>query len=85
MSGGVLPMRLAVVIESFDLAAGGNERSTQQMMDELVARGHDVTLIAGACSNTTAALLEAQGVGGSSFVGAAFVFGTSAFGLRSIR
>ncbi|MEE9405055.1 MAG: glycosyltransferase family 4 protein [Algisphaera sp.] len=63
MSGGVLPMRLAVVIESFDLAAGGNERSTQQMMDELVARGHDVTLIAGACSNTTAALLEAQGVG----------------------
>lgn len=44
------PMRLAVVIESFNPAAGGNERSTQQIMQELVKRGHDVTLITGCCT-----------------------------------
>lgn len=43
-------MRLAVVIESFNPAAGGNERSTQQIMHELVKRGHSVTLITGCCS-----------------------------------
>ncbi|MEM6854947.1 MAG: glycosyltransferase family 4 protein [Planctomycetota bacterium] len=54
LSGGLaeeLPgaMRLAVVIESFNPATGGNERSTQQIMQELVTRGHDVTLITGCC------------------------------------
>lgn len=44
-----LPLRIAVVIESFNPAAGGNERSTQQIMNELVERGHDVTLITGCC------------------------------------
>lgn len=43
-------MRIAVVIESFNPAAGGNERSTQQIMRELVKRGHDVTLITGCCT-----------------------------------
>ncbi|MBB6430935.1 glycosyltransferase family 4 protein [Algisphaera agarilytica] len=43
-------LRLAVVIESFNPAAGGNERSTQQIMQELVKRGHSVTLITGCCS-----------------------------------
>ncbi|MEO0514483.1 MAG: glycosyltransferase family 4 protein [Planctomycetota bacterium] len=43
-------MRLAVVIESFNPAAGGNERSTQQIMQELVKRGHDVTLVTGCCT-----------------------------------
>ena len=42
-------MRLAVVIESFNPAAGGNERSTQQIIQELATRGHDVTLITGCC------------------------------------
>ena len=41
-------MRIAVVIESFDPRAGGNERSTAQILDELSRRGHDVTLITGA-------------------------------------
>lgn len=42
-------MRVAVVIESFNPAAGGNERSTDQIVRELVTRGHEVTLITGAC------------------------------------
>ena len=42
-------MRIAVVIESFDPAAGGNERSTRQILGELVGRGHAVTLITGHC------------------------------------
>lgn len=52
------PLRLAVVIESFNPAAGGNERSTQQIVRELVKRGHDVTLITGCC----AAVNEPEGV-----------------------
>lgn len=51
-------MRLAVVIESFNPAAGGNERSTQQIMQELVKRGHAVTLVTGCC----AAANEPEGV-----------------------
>ncbi|MEM6459891.1 MAG: glycosyltransferase family 4 protein [Planctomycetota bacterium] len=43
-------MSIAVVIESFDPAAGGNERSTAQTIDELVKRGHRVTLITGCCA-----------------------------------
>lgn len=43
-------LRLAVVIESFNPAAGGNERSTAQIMQELVGRGHAVTLITGYCA-----------------------------------
>jgi len=42
-------LRIAVVIESFNPAAGGNEKSTDQIMAELVRRGHDVTLITGCC------------------------------------
>ena len=37
-----------MVIESFNPRAGGNERSTAQILDELARRGHDVTLITGA-------------------------------------
>lgn len=50
VTSNVPPMRLAVVIESFNPAAGGNERSTQQILEELIARGHDVTLITGGCT-----------------------------------
>ncbi len=42
-------MRTAVVIESFDPAAGGNERSTLQILQELAGRGHDLTLLTGYC------------------------------------
>ena len=42
-------MRIAVVIESFNPAAGGNERSTRQIVEELVGRGHHVTLLTGHC------------------------------------
>jgi UDP-glucose:(heptosyl)LPS alpha-1,3-glucosyltransferase len=42
-------MRIAVVIESFNPAAGGNERSTQQILEELTLRGHEVTLVTGCC------------------------------------
>ena len=38
-------MRLAVVIERFDPEAGGAERSTAQIVAELHARGHEVTVI----------------------------------------
>ncbi len=38
-------MKLAIVIEKFDPAAGGNERSTQQIARRLIDRGHDVTIL----------------------------------------
>ena len=41
------PLRLAVVIERYDPPAGGNERSTDQIVRELLSRGHSVTVIAG--------------------------------------
>ena len=41
------PMRLAVVIERYDPDAGGAEKSTAQIVDALLERGHHVTLIAG--------------------------------------
>ncbi|MEM8739377.1 MAG: glycosyltransferase family 4 protein [Planctomycetota bacterium] len=47
MSAAVPPLRVAVVIESFNPAAGGNERSTDQILRELVARGHQPTLVTG--------------------------------------
>ena len=40
-------MRIAIVIEKFDPAAGGNERSTEQIARRLIQRGHDVTILAG--------------------------------------
>lgn len=39
-------MRLAIVIERYDPAAGGNERSTRQIAAELARRGHAVTILA---------------------------------------
>ncbi len=39
-------MRIGVVIESFDPAGGGAERSTAQIAAELVRRGHQVTILA---------------------------------------
>lgn len=45
-------MKIAIIIESFDPHAGGLERSTAQIAQELAARGHDVTLIAGGCRDT---------------------------------
>lgn len=40
-------MKIAVVIERYDPAAGGNERSTHQIVRRLVERGHDVTVLTG--------------------------------------
>ncbi|NBC10165.1 MAG: glycosyltransferase [Planctomycetes bacterium] len=39
-------MKIAIVIERFRPGAGGNERSTEQIARALVARGHDVTILA---------------------------------------
>ncbi len=44
-----MPLRIAVVIERYNPQAGGAEKSTAQIVDQLVQRGHAVTLIAGAC------------------------------------
>ncbi|MEM8495615.1 MAG: glycosyltransferase family 4 protein, partial [Planctomycetota bacterium] len=40
---------IAVVIERYHPQAGGAEKSTAQIVEQLVQRGHRVTLIAGAC------------------------------------
>lgn len=45
-------MKIAIVIESYDPYAGGLERSTAQIAQELAGRGHAVTLIAGGCRDT---------------------------------
>jgi len=37
-------MRIAIAIEKFDPAAGGNERSTEQIARRLIERGHEVTI-----------------------------------------
>ncbi|XAL99401.1 glycosyltransferase family 4 protein [Phycisphaeraceae bacterium D3-23] len=47
------PMRIAVVIESFDPRQGGNERSTREIVERLAQRGHAVTLICGCCDPST--------------------------------
>ncbi len=54
MSGadGPASMKIAIVIESFDPHAGGLERSTAQIAQELTDRGHAVTLLAGGCGDT---------------------------------
>ena len=39
-------MRIAVVIEKFDPTGGGAERSTAQIVGELVQRGHEITVLA---------------------------------------
>ncbi len=39
-------MKIAIVIERYDPAAGGNERSTRQIAVELAQRGHAVTILA---------------------------------------
>ncbi len=38
-------MKIALVIERFNPAAGGNERSTDQIARRLIERGHDVTVL----------------------------------------
>ncbi len=45
-------MKIAIIIEYFDPHAGGLERSTAQIAQELAARGHAVTLLAGGCRDT---------------------------------
>jgi len=40
-------MHIAIIIERFDPDAGGNERSAAQMAEQLVARGHAVTILTG--------------------------------------
>lgn len=42
-------LNVAVVVEQFDPHGGGAERSTAQIVDELLARRHRVTIITGAC------------------------------------
>jgi UDP-glucose:(heptosyl)LPS alpha-1,3-glucosyltransferase len=45
-------MKIAIAIESFDPHAGGLERSTAQIAQELAGRGHTVTVLAGGCRDT---------------------------------
>ncbi|MBI1370508.1 MAG: glycosyltransferase [Planctomycetes bacterium] len=40
-------MNIAILIEKFDPAAGGAERSTEQIARRLVERGHSVTILTG--------------------------------------
>ncbi|WP_432799883.1 glycosyltransferase family 4 protein [Poriferisphaera sp. WC338] len=40
-------MKIAIVIEHFDPASGGMERSTSEIAGELVKRGHEVNVLAG--------------------------------------
>ena len=42
-------MKIAVVIGVYDPRGGGAERSTAQIVDELLGRGHSVTIITGYC------------------------------------
>lgn len=42
-----MPMRIAVVIESYNPQAGGNERSTSEIVQRLAERGHAVTVLSG--------------------------------------
>lgn len=42
-------MKLALVIEKYDPSGGGAERSTRQIAQELVTRGHQVTVICAQC------------------------------------
>lgn len=42
-------MKLALVIERFDAEGGGAERSTAQIAQLLLDRGHQVTVLAGSC------------------------------------
>lgn len=45
-------MKIALVIEAFDPGGGGAERSTFQIAQELVERGHAVTILTGWTRNT---------------------------------
>lgn len=40
-------MKIAIAVERDDPNGGGAERSTRQIADELISRGHEVTLLAG--------------------------------------
>jgi UDP-glucose:(heptosyl)LPS alpha-1,3-glucosyltransferase len=42
---GVEPLRVAVVIERYSPDAGGNERSTSEIVQRLAERGHQVTVV----------------------------------------
>ncbi len=42
------PLRIAIVAEQFFPDAGGAERSAAQILEQLVKRGHDLTLLSGA-------------------------------------
>ena len=44
------PMNLAVLVGVYDPEGGGAERSTSQIVDHLIDRGHKVTIITGYCS-----------------------------------
>jgi len=64
-------LKIAIVVESFNPHAGGLERSTSQIAQELVTRGHEVTLLAGGCRDTSclpSVTIQAMGRGKSSSV-----------------
>jgi len=44
-------MKIAIVIEQFKPGGGGNERSTEQIVERLVARGHKVVLLTNTASD----------------------------------
>lgn len=50
-------MRIAVIVENFDPAAGGRERSTQQVARELIRRGYEVAIIANSAAGSPETLL----------------------------
>jgi UDP-glucose:(heptosyl)LPS alpha-1,3-glucosyltransferase len=61
-------MRIAIVIENFDPAGGGAERSTSQIAAELARRGHAVTILAGSTPQALAVdglTVQAMGHGGT--------------------
>lgn len=44
-------MKIAIVIEQFKPGGGGNERSTEQIAERLIARGHEVVLLTNTASD----------------------------------
>ena len=61
-------MKIALIIENFDLAAGGNERSTEQIARQLGQRGHHVTILTN--RSTAPGNVDEAGPGGARVIAA---------------
>lgn len=53
-------MNIAIIVERFDPAGGGAERSTDQIAQQLVARGHHVTIFTGTVGDDLPTTVEVQ-------------------------